>query len=256
VGRHALGEVLAQCATARNSFLQAEALAVLAAAFRAPTAAPLLAELRSAHGPAVAAALAAAATGPFKNKEQHAGALKAAIAAVEGVKRLQPAGQRLADALGPDALAAVAKAVVTVRALEEAPPAKVAAQLERLVAVMGVAALVDKAKPDAAKLSALRRARAAAAEGGKPKAAAVRVAAAAGSKPAKASPAAPKAPIANGAGAPAGGKLGRGGDAAAAAAALKGPKPEKKRPSEAAPPPAADAGGAKKARKQGDAHRS
>jgi hypothetical protein len=113
--------VLARAAAAgRTDFVRAEALELLALAVsKAPAdlATPALRQLQQQRGGggSVATALVSGVQGPFKTKERHAAAAKAAAAVVEAAKKLLPAGGRLGELLGPDALTGMAKAVAAVR---------------------------------------------------------------------------------------------------------------------------------------------
>lgn len=118
--------VLSRAAAAgRTDFVRAEALELLAAALsKAPpdvASDALKSQLQrggaggGAAGAPLAAALVSGVQGPFKTKERHAAAAKAAVTIVEAAKKLLPPGGRLPELLGPDALTGVAKAVAAVR---------------------------------------------------------------------------------------------------------------------------------------------
>jgi hypothetical protein len=161
--------LLQYCARARSDFLQGEALQVLAdGAFKAAAAGPAaqqqLRQLVKGSTAALGAALVAAATGPFRTKDRHAAAVKAARACLEGAKRLHP-DTRLAEVLGPETLNALAKGIATARELEL--PDKVSKQLDVLVAGAGLQELLARTKPDAARLKELKKAAAKQQQGGK-----------------------------------------------------------------------------------------
>ncbi len=99
-----------------TSALQAEAVQVLAALCKtSPQQRPAVAAAIATHSTAFAAALTHAVTGPFKTKERHVAAVKAASSCIEGARKLGGQGRRLVEVLGPDGLNGLAKGVLTVR---------------------------------------------------------------------------------------------------------------------------------------------
>ncbi|KAI8471961.1 MAG: DNA polymerase phi-domain-containing protein [Monoraphidium minutum] len=172
-GETALAVLARAAAAGRTDFVRAEALELLASAVsKAPPELAgaalrgLLQRGPGGGGGSAAAALVSGAQGPFKTKERHAAAAKAAVALVEAAKKLLPPGGRLGELLGPDALTGTAKAVAAARAL--GVPPRVEAQLARLVEAAGLQQLAASAaaRPDPARLAALKKQRAALAAGG------------------------------------------------------------------------------------------
>ncbi|KAF6259075.1 hypothetical protein COO60DRAFT_1053443 [Scenedesmus sp. NREL 46B-D3] len=164
-----LAAILTACSKGRNEATRGKAAALLPVLLRAPQqqqqqqgaaggaeASLLLAALRR-HQAVLAAALGAAVAGPYKGKEQHAGAVKAVVGLLAGVGKLG-AGKRMAELLGAEAVRELGKVVVVVKAAGVAP--RVESQLDRLVDVAGLQQLVAAGKPDPARLALLNKQRA------------------------------------------------------------------------------------------------
>jgi hypothetical protein len=152
--------LLQYCCKARSDFLQLEALQVLAdGAFKAAAAGAAaqqqLQQLVKGSTAQLSAALCHAVTGPFRTKDRHAAAVKAARSCLEAAKKLH-GDRRLAEVLGPETLNALAKGIATVRQLEL--PDKVGRQLDGLVGAAGLQELLAQTKPDAARLKELKKA--------------------------------------------------------------------------------------------------
>ncbi|GFR51037.1 hypothetical protein Agub_g13365, partial [Astrephomene gubernaculifera] len=92
---------------------------------------------------------AACVAGVGLKKDQHVKAAQAAAALADCLKRLLPS-KRPAEVLGSDKVAAVAKALVTLRSLSPAPPPRLEKPLSRLADILALAPLLEKTQPDPA----------------------------------------------------------------------------------------------------------
>jgi hypothetical protein len=119
-----LAAILATCSKGRNESTRGKAAALLPVLLRTSQqqqqgakdtadASVLLTALQR-HQAALAAALGAAVTGPYKGKEQHAAAVKAVVGLLAGVGKMG-AGKRMAELLGAEAVRELGKVVVVVK---------------------------------------------------------------------------------------------------------------------------------------------
>lgn len=160
-----LQALLTACSKGRNEAIRGKSVQLLPSLVtgKQPAQVSVLLAALKQHQGLLASALGSGVVGPYKGKDQHAGAVKAVAALLAGVVK-QGGGKRLAELVGSETVRELGKSVVVVKAA--GVPPKVEGQLDRLVEAAGLQQLVAAGKPDPARLALLNKARAAL-EGGK-----------------------------------------------------------------------------------------
>lgn len=111
-----LQALLTACSKGRNEAVKAKAVQLLPSLVtgRTQQQVPELLAVLKQHQGLVASALAAGVVGPYKNKEQHAAAVKAVVSLLGGVVK-QGGGKRLAEVVGSETVRELGKSVVVVK---------------------------------------------------------------------------------------------------------------------------------------------